>query len=117
MQYNFYLLGVDNRIRATDTFSASNDEDAAQIAGDAYLLAQDEFGGFELWRYGTLLSGSRGPRHVRVPSPAAWWSDVRQQRALELEERLESSFECIRSSRELMKRIDELRAGPTMRRA
>lgn len=113
MHYRFYLVDGGDRFQAAEAFSAPDDAQAAAIAGFCHQACSDVFDGFELWRgtdrvakYSIALAGAAaaGPAFAEV---------VRghQQTILELEDRLQSTFACIRHSKKLLEVTAGLRAG------
>jgi hypothetical protein len=110
MQYRIYLLGPKDHIQAGEGFLATDDNQAARLAADAYAITGEKFSGYELWSGSRFVT--RSLDGVRQPwPPARRLDDARQERLAVLEERLAQSFDCIRSSREIMERIDGLRNG------
>jgi hypothetical protein len=107
MRYRVYLIDEADRIKAAETFMALDDAEALEMAAVVLRATRDVFARHEVWC---------GPRRISGASsiePSAGKSLVelaeeRQIRALALEERLLSSFECIRRSRSLLQAVTEL---------
>jgi hypothetical protein len=107
MNYRVYLLDDLAAIRAAESFSATEDGEAAHVAAVLFEACGDVFHGYELWRGSERIA----PR----PQPASasrGLEDVilsRQDIVLDLEDRLQRTFACVNQSRKLLERIDEIR--------
>jgi hypothetical protein len=114
MQYRFYLVDVNDRIRAGESFSASDDREAREVAALVHDNCSDAFAGYELWR------GTARIAHFRQEQPGTGeinLTDVvrrRQANILELEDRLQTTFSCMRESRKLLKATALLRTDSTV---
>lgn len=107
MRYRVYLLNQWNKIAAAESFAAADDDEALAMGRDLYVMSSDVFCGYEVWRGKTrLVAGSPSP--PANPVSIDLWPAVRQMRMLDLEERLQQSFVCIRESRTLMTAVDQL---------
>ena len=49
MFYRFYLLDSDGRIRGAESFCASDETEAKQVAATVYEACSDVCYGYELW--------------------------------------------------------------------
>ena len=110
MNYRFYLLDGEDRFRAAESFTASGDAEAKQIADDVYAACSDTFDGFELWRGTERIAKGReldGRAEITLQAIV----EQREKDALDLEERLQRSFECVRSSRKLIEEALRLRGA------
>jgi hypothetical protein len=111
LQYRVYLLNSEGRIAAAESFYATGDEEALGIAFDLYNLSSDAVDGYELWRGAVrLTAASNQPQQAYLNREDTIIS--RQERMLELEERLWRSFVCIRESRRLLEAMTDLRDRP-----
>jgi len=109
MNFRIYLLDATSRIRAAESFSATDDSEAAEVALATYDACSDIFEGYELWRGSTRLAGSL-PASRNSPRLNAWSMAMMQQdNVLDLEERLHRSFACIRESSRLLTISSQLR--------
>lgn len=109
VHYRIYLLGSTGQFAAAEHFEAADDIEAKQTAADLHGLSSDTFAGYELWRGRQLIVRST-TGHGSLPSWADW-QERRRRHLLDLEDRLARSFECVRTSRQLMEAMDNLRAG------
>ncbi len=109
MKYRLYLLDENAHFRAGESFSATSDMEAADIAAAVHSACADVFDGYELWR------GAHCVLQIRnglVPAGNVTLSDVvaaRQENVLDLEERLQRTFACVSASRTLLAATDGLR--------
>jgi len=121
MNYWLYLLNCTDDLRAADSFMSEDENEAREIAAATYDACSDVFDGYELWHCGKLIVKKKGRRvPKRPPLPVPLWSSMgtepieverrRQENALELEERLQETFTCIRESRKLLVATARLRA-------
>ena len=121
MNYWLYLLSRTDDLRAADSFNAEDENEAREIAAATYDACSDVFEGYELWQCGKLVAKKKLGRVARrAPSPGPLWLSMgtelievkrrRQENALELEERLQETFTCIRESRKLLVATARLRA-------
>jgi hypothetical protein len=101
LQYRIYLLSLEGRIAGAESFYSTGDDEAAEMAFDLYSLSSDVVVGYELWRGAVRLVQA-----LDRPKPGSPNFDdmliSRQERMLELQERLRSTFACIRQSRQLL---------------
>jgi hypothetical protein len=107
LQYRIYLLNLEGRIAAAESFYSTGDDEAAAMAFDIYSLSSDVIVGYELWR-GAMRLVEAKDRPRPVPPDFDGMIISRQARTLELEERLQSTFACIRESRQLMEAVSAL---------
>jgi hypothetical protein len=109
MLYRFYLLDRDDHIRAAETFCSPDDATAQETADLVYDACDDEFRRYELWRSGERVArGWPGANAAGAPR----LSDVvsaREENILDLEERLQQTFACVRKSRKLLEITSALR--------
>lgn len=105
MNYRLYLLDSAPSIRAAESYVAANDAEAAEIAAAICNAAGDVFQKCELWRgaeqLATLWPDGRNAIDQRRRSLDISLA-ARQERILEVEDRLQRSFACVRSSRQLL---------------
>ena len=122
MQYRFYLLDVADRFEAAEVFVAQHDREAAEVVAWVYAACSDAFHGYELWR-GTerVVKQSRSSPSVRelVSFEIAM---AHRATILDLVDRLEGTFPCVRTSQTLPETIARLRnarapvgSGPSAR--
>lgn len=109
MDYRFYLLDEDDRFRAAESFYASTDIQAAEIAASVHEACADVFDGYELWRGAECLM--RRQRNLAPDAkPISWaMAKARQEKTIELEERLQNGFACVRKSQRLLETTATLR--------
>ena len=109
MHYRFYLLDQDGHIKAAETFSSPNDSMARETANLAYDACSDEFENYELWRGSERVAGrcdrANGAGQLRISDVVS----ARQDNILELEDRLQRTFACVRRSRKLLETTAALR--------
>ena len=100
MNYRIYLLDGESHIRAAETFSAGNDVAARELAATVFNACSDAFCNFELWRGPTFVAAGRadGQQEMNIEEFVAG----RQQASVDLEERLQRSFECVARSKRLL---------------
>ena len=109
MQYRYYLLDGDDHIRAAETFSALDDAVARETAKLVYSGCNDEFEKYELWCGGERVA--RGCNRADAAGELRL-SDIvaaRQESILDLEDRLQRTFACVRRSRKLLEATTTLR--------
>src|SRR3954452_20704883 len=100
MRYRLYLYNAAG-VCAADDFFAVDDTEALEVGAMLVRVTNDVCDRHEVWS---------GARHVTGAAVAAAFqastfgtaSEARELRALELEERLASSFTCIRRSKALL---------------
>jgi hypothetical protein len=108
--YRIYLLDPNGDIEAAESFSASPDEDAADVAGSVYEASNDVFSGYELWAGERCISSMQSPRRKRERKQNVEAAIQRHQdTVLELEERLLRAFACAKRSRKLLQASTRLR--------
>ena len=116
MDYRIYLMDQEFHIRAAEHFTAPSDAEAIETASALHQACSDTFAWCEVWRGSLLLTklhadgaeygdGFDAPR-VRSLIP------VRQENVIQLEERLQRSFACVRESRNLMRIYNEMTTHP-----
>jgi hypothetical protein len=101
MNYRIYLLNANNHVRAGESFSAENDWEAEEIALVTYENYSMSFHGVELWRGPIQIVHQTRDRACQRANLQEL-IDKRQERAAELEDLLERSFQCVRESRQLL---------------
>lgn len=109
MNYRLYLLDEEGTIDAAENFAVpdgADDAEAVAIAVNVYEAVSDVMRGYEVWQ-GRRRVAVFHPLPVQRPDPAQW-TEARQLRVIDLEERLAASFECIRTSRQLLETVDKL---------
>jgi hypothetical protein len=96
---------------APESFCASDETEAKEVAGTVYEACSDVFYGYELWcgpervaKCGRKLTSDEPLRLSEV----VWH---RQGNILDLEDRLQNTFSCIRESRKLLAATAALRAS------
>jgi len=105
--YRVYLYDSDNKIRAAEGFVAADDLEALEIGAVLYRATQDVFYRHEVWCGARHLTGAMAARGLRTPTLDEM-AKARQLRAVDVEERLASSFACVRRSRVLLQEVDRL---------
>ena len=107
MQYRLYLLNDAREIRAAESFIADDNAYAHAISVTVFSSCSDNFCGYELWCGAEKVADDR----MRSKANINWWSvmQVRQRDVLDLIDRLQRGFECVRKSQQLLDRIAELR--------
>lgn len=107
MEYRVYLLGQDLRIRAAETFTSASEIQALEIATILHDACSDAFAASEVWQGDRLIirMGADDIPQIEVPISA-----MQQGSFLELAERFQQSFACVRESRRLMSAVDNLKA-------
>ena len=106
MHYRLYLLDEEDRFRAAESFTATSDAAATEMALAVYSACSDAFDGYELWR-GTERIAKR--RHTNGAPSSHEVAELRQTNVLDLEERLQATFACVRNSKKLLEATDHLR--------
>ena len=108
MNYRVYLLEANGHIRAGESFSTEFDSEAIWIASVVYDACSDVFPACEVWRGSTMMAklapASPLPTQAPLLSP-----EVCQKTVIELAERLQRSFACVRESRRLMHVLNDLK--------
>jgi hypothetical protein len=122
MIYRFYLLDQDSHIKAAETFSAPDDAGAHEVASLVYGACNDEFGSYELWRGAQRVAGGCDGVNAAGELTLADVILARQENVLDLEDRLQRTFACVRRSRKLLETTAALRSrvhsgGGSLRRA
>lgn len=108
--YRIYLLDTNGLIDAAKSFSASTDDDAAEVAGSVYEASNDVFSGYEVWDREQCLFSMQSPpakRDKRRNLDAA--VQRHQDTVLELEEKLQRAFACVKRSRKLLQMTTRIR--------
>jgi len=108
MYYRLYLLDHSRKIHAGESFLADDDTSAAGLAVAVFSSCSDEFAGYELWKGPVRLA------HDRMQLKFAHWhamNQMQQRDVLELEDRLQRGFECVRKSQRLLEAMAELRTA------
>jgi len=106
MNYRLYFYDFSDKIVAAESFAASDDVEALEIGVMLSRATHDVFGRHEVWCGVRHLAG-KATRSDDI-SMLVEMPEARQARALDLEERLLSSFACIRRSRALLAEVDRL---------
>lgn len=101
MQYRVYLLDDHNKIRAAESFVATDDQLAREVATALHEAAADDFPGCELWR-GPVRLQVTVARQVRMSTDLAEIQLRRAQHIIDLETSMADTFACIRQSKRLM---------------
>jgi hypothetical protein len=106
MRYRLYLRGNTSDVRACEAFSAEDDVRANGIALSLFSACCNDFDGYEVWNGATMISRGRGPRQ-----PGHSWdvTQASQREVLDLEDRMQRSFSCVRESRQLLNATAKLR--------
>lgn len=109
MNYRVYLLEANGTSVLGESFSTEFDNEALWIASVIYNACSDVFPACEVWRGSTMMA--KLPLASQPPAPAPLLSpEVCQKTAIELAERLQRSFACVRESRRLMDALTDLKA-------
>jgi hypothetical protein len=114
MNYRFYLLDENEHIRAGESFTASDDAQATEVAAAVHSACSDVFDGYELWRGNARVAKTRRTRHVS--SSAQEIVEARQENVLDLMDRLQRTFTCVRESRRLLQVTSYLTTGQRVQR-
>jgi hypothetical protein len=106
MRYRLYLLGKASDVRAAEAFLAEDDVRAVGIALSVFSTCCDDFDGYEVWNGATMISRGPGPR-----KPSKFWAitQANQREVLDLEDRMQRVFACVRDSRKLLDATTKLR--------
>jgi hypothetical protein len=108
--YRIYLLDTRGHIDAAASFSVSKDDDAAHVADSVYEASDDVFSGYELWTGGQVISSAQGTRAARANGPDLHDAiRAHQDIVVDLEERLQKGFACVKRSRKLLEAASTLR--------
>jgi hypothetical protein len=106
MRYRLYLLGKSGDVRAAEAFLAEDDVRANGIALSVFSACCDDFEGYEVWNGAMMISRGPGPRQ----SSNSWAITQASQRdVLDLEDRMQRVFACVRESRKLLDATAKLR--------
>ena len=117
MDYRVYLLDKKFSIRAAENFVARDDGEAVEIASALHDACSDIFASCEVWCGSSLVAklpsaladGQDGAAVSRsVSSEIRLLLPIRQENILDLEDRLQRSFACVRESRRLLHTYSEL---------
>jgi hypothetical protein len=109
MFYRVYLFDGDGQIRAGESFISDDDVEAAEIAASLHLACADAFAGYELWR-GTECVAKRRTEDIRnFELKLSALILARQERLLDIEERLQEAFVSVGASERLLRATPELR--------
>jgi hypothetical protein len=111
MNYRVYLIGADDRIKASESFCVEDDKAAQEVALALHENCSSSFQGIELWRGPTMVMRRTETRAPRPLVNIRKLQDKRQEIVLRLEEMLERSFECVRQSKQLMLELEKVRLG------
>jgi hypothetical protein len=116
--YRIYLLDTKGHIEAAESFPATTDEDAAAVASSVYRASNDVFSGYELWIGNQRISSTQSAHAKRERKQNLDVAIQRHQDAiLELEERLQNAFSCVKRSRKLIHTLAGIRARERDRHA
>jgi hypothetical protein len=105
--YRIYLYDFEDKICAAYSFQAGDDVEAIEVGAVVSRSTIDVCLRHEIWSEARHLTGSIPVSPSATPTLEAL-SEKRQAQVVELEERLASTFACIRASRALMKATDTL---------
>jgi hypothetical protein len=108
--YRIYLLDMNGDIDAAESFSTSTDDEAADVASLVYEASNDVFSGYEIWDGRKCIVSMQSPRanrYKRRNFDAA--VERHQDTVLELEEKLEKAFACVKRSRKLLQATARIR--------
>jgi PII-like signaling protein len=106
MHYRLYLYDSEDHVSAAETYSATNDREALEIGHAVFEAASDHFKRHEVWCGATLLKGVLGFRRTLALTEVM---NRHEENVLELEERLQRTFNSVKRSRNLLETIDRLR--------
>jgi len=109
MQYRYYLLDCDDHIKAAETFSAPDDVMARETAKLVYDACDDEFAMYELWRGAEFVAKGSDRANAAGGIGLSDVVSARQENILDLEDRLQRTFACVRRSRKLLETTAALR--------
>src|ERR1051326_7061867 len=97
MEYRVYLLDGADNVVAAEVFLAAHDLEAGEIALSLHAACSDVYATCEVWRGGKCIITSAHASLQRWNATLEQMRRGREERLLELEEALESSFDCMRS--------------------
>lgn len=109
MQYRIYLIDEADRIKAAETFIAFDDAEALEMDADLLRATHDVFTAHEVWCGARRLSDVSDTQAAKKSLIALM--EERQIRMAALEERLLSSFHCVRRSQALLDATTDLLEG------
>jgi hypothetical protein len=108
MDYRIYLLDEAGHIQAAEAFSAKDDITATNVSQDVFEACSDVTEGYEVWR------GAERIRQIidlvrarRLRYDAKKIRELREEGAIEVEERLQRTFAIIRRSERLLEVLKE----------
>jgi len=110
MRYRLYLLDAAQKIAAAEAFIATDDLEALETAAILFRATDDVFAAYEVWCGPRHVTGA-GVWHQADGTGLADLAEGQQLRMLDLEERLLSSFACVRRSRALLEATTDLLEG------
>jgi len=110
MHYRLYLLDDAQKIAAAEAFIANDDLEALETAAILFRSTNDVFAAYEVWCGPRHVTGA-GVRHQVDGTGLVDLAEGQQIRMLDLEERLLSSFACVRRSRALLEATTDLLEG------
>ncbi|MFL5280051.1 MAG: hypothetical protein ACJ8AW_03400 [Rhodopila sp.] len=110
MNYRIYLYDAYGKICAGEALLATDDAEALELGAIVFRSVSDACCRYEVWSGIRHLNGPAAMKPYHAPSLVEL-SDARAIRVLDLEERLASSFACIRTSRALLVEVNILIAA------
>lgn len=115
MEYRFYLINDEGHSSAAESLCARDDTDAGELIAFVYDSCADVFQGYELWRGAKQLAVLPANTVAGESVGLANIASMRQESILDLEDRLQTSFACVKRSRKLLAATANLRlasSGP-----
>jgi hypothetical protein len=108
--YRIYLIDTNGHIEAAESFSAPNDDAAADVAGSVHEASSDVFTGYELWAEGQCISSVQSG-HAKAAKKRNLEVAIQkhQDTVVDLEEKLQRAFACVKRSRKLLLASTEIR--------
>lgn len=107
--YRIYLLDASGVAEAAEFFYAHNDDEAIEVAASVHEAASDTFQDYELWHGDGRIASDHQRRDGR---PKRGFEDAiqcHQDTIVDLEERLQEAFACVKRSRKLFEIAAKLR--------
>jgi hypothetical protein len=106
--YRIYLFDKNSQIQAAESFFASRHAEAAAVAAAVQDACSDVSSDYELWCDGEhLLLHGDDSQTAREHEATI---EAHQDMVLDLEDKLHTSFACVRRSRKLQAALVQLRA-------
>jgi hypothetical protein len=111
--YRLYLLNEGRRIVAADVFDASRDAEATAMAIHLSRACSDMCAGFELWQADRQVAARSRCNKTEAGKIATSLTEATQNAVVEREGRLRDSRSRVAQRRNLLARINRVRAAKT----